>query len=152
MLAALKIFGGGRQSVPTLEMEPAADLAPESDSPPDSPPPSVSRFAREIKRIWFRSEGAAPSHIPTPQDDARALLRWVAEAGYAGEPVLATDMEKAYSLMSKSLRREAYSWQLVAEPLRELTGGRKEYTRIRLAPGGRKEARRRVYHIPGDAV
>jgi hypothetical protein len=45
---------------------------------------TASVTAREPKRIWFRKEGPAPSNIPTPEDDARALLRFVAEAGYAG--------------------------------------------------------------------
>ena len=68
-------------------------------------------------------------------------------------PVLAEDMEKVYVVFSKEvLKRTPYVWQLVAEPLRELTGGRKEYTRIRLEPGGKKDKRRRVYYIPADAV
>ena len=94
------------------------------------------------------SEEPAPTYIPSPQEDARALLRWVAEAGYAGEPVLAEDMERAYQLMCRANARAAYPWQLVGEPLRQLTGGVKQYTRIRLERGGPKRHRRRVYQIP----
>jgi hypothetical protein len=142
--AALKIFSRQPALGPDLVEEP--ETAAASASPPDSAPASAS--SREVKRIWFRNEGPAPSHFPTPRDDARALLRWVAEAGYAGEPVLAEDMERAYHLMCRAHARAAYPWQLVGEPLRQLTGGVKRYTRIRLEPGGPKRHRRRVYQIP----
>jgi hypothetical protein len=143
MLAALRIFG---RQPETSDSDPASASPLASASPPT--PPSASGFAREVKRIWFRSEEPAPTHIPSPQEDARALLRWVAEAGYAGEPVLAEDMERAYQLMCRANARAAYPWQLVGEPLRQLTGGVKQYTRIRLEPGGPKRHRRRVYQIP----
>ena len=137
MLAALRIFG---KQPETSDSYPASASPLASASPPT--PPSVSGLARGVKRIWFRSEEPAPTHIPSPQEDARALLRWVADAGYAGEQVLAEDMERAYRLMCQANARAAYPWQLVAEPLRELTGGRKEYTRIRVEPGGKKDKRR----------
>ena len=149
VIAALKIF---RQRAHTQDLVAEPELAAASasrlESASDSGPSSASGFAREVKRIWFRSEGPAPTHIPSPQEDARALLRWVAEAGYAGEPVLAEDMERAYGVMCRSHGRAAYPWPLVGEPLRHLTGGKKDYTRIRLEPGGRKQYRRRVYVIP----
>jgi hypothetical protein len=90
--------------------------------------------------------------VPTPAEDARRFLRWVSEGGYAGKAVLSEDMKRAYSLFCREvLGREPYSWQTVAEPLRELTGGRKNYERVRVTPGGKKDKRRRIYHIPADA-
>jgi hypothetical protein len=144
MLAALKFFG---RQPETADSDPAS--ASPLASAPAAAPPTTPREVSDVKRIWFRDrEPSAPTRIPSPRDDARDLLRWVAQAGYAGEPVLAEDLEKAYALMCGSLGRSGYPWQLVGEPLRELTGGRKEYTRIRLESGGPKKHRRRVYLIP----
>ena len=147
---ALKMFRGLQE--PALEKEPPADSDPTSDSasPADSPPDPIRPHSiPAVERIWLRGREPAPSRIPTPAEDAQRLLRWVGESGYAGKAVLAEDMQKIYPVLCKEvLNRDPYVWQLVAEPLRRLTGGRKQYTRVRLTPGGRKEHRRRVYLIP----
>jgi hypothetical protein len=153
VLAALKNFVRQPAYPPDPVTEPELAAAPASPSASASDPLPARRAAPEIKRIWLRGREPAPSHIPTPADDARQFLRWVAESGYAGSPVLAEDMRKVYVVFCKEvLKRAPYAWQLVAEPLRELTGGRKEYTRIRVEPGGKKDNRRCIYHIPADAV
>ena len=148
MLAAFKIFGRHSAHTPEMVAEAAATSASPLESVADSAATAAQDMAPEVTRIYFRNEGPAPTRIPTPKDDARELLRWVAEAGYAGEPVLSEDMERAYLLMCRVHGRAAYPWQLVGGPLRGLTGGRKQYTRIRLEPGGAKKYRRRVYLIP----
>jgi hypothetical protein len=146
--AALKMLGAGRQPAlaPALDAPPQLESASELE--PDSPGDASPTCKPRIARIWIHGHEDPPQRLPTPEEDARRLLRWVTKNGYGGKLVLAMDLQRIYPRMCEQLGRSAFAWQQVAEPLKELTGGKKRYEWIRLTPGKRKKDRRRVYLIP----
>jgi len=96
-----------------------------------------------------RSRGSTPAPANSRGGCPSSSARWVTKNGYGGKLVLAMDLQRIYPRMCEQLGRSPFAWQQVAEPLKELTGGKKRYEWIRLTPGKRKKDRRRVYLIPG---